>query len=123
MSELSRRQFAAAAAWSAPVILFAVAAPAASASTTPDDPTVCDAYDHDNGRYFVYPNGAVVIEFDVAPDIYEVNVRYPDGTSKSFGTNFGTAPAKGTKVWTLSLPSRPVWVQVHSQNTHLGETC
>lgn len=120
---IGRRTLLASAAWSIPAIALAVGVPAASASAPePDYPVICNAYPQDNGTFYVYDD-RVVIEYLSAPDIYEINIRYADGTTQSFGTNFGSAPARGSTSWAVPLRSEPEWIQVHGFNTHLGETC
>jgi len=119
---LSRRALIQSAAWSVPVIAAAIATPLAAASTTaPEAPKVCGGTPYDNG-VFTVTGRTLVISYRTAPDIYEVNARGA-GWSKSYGTNYGNAPKKGTRTWTIVLPADPTWIQVHGFNAHLGETC
>ena len=121
----TRRAMVKAASWSAPVILLSVNAPATVASgPTPEEPEICGLV-HDagnNGTFLVYTD-KIIVQYKTAPDIYEANVQYDDGSRGSFGTNYGTAPARGSLVWTIALPKRAAWVQIHGFNDHYGEVC
>lgn len=122
MSGLSRRSVIHGAAWSLPVIAAAIATPLAAASAPqPEDCTVCGGTPYDNGVYTVVGR-TLVVSYRTAPDIYEVNARGA-GWSTSYGTNYGTAPKRGTRTWTIVLPAAPTWIQVHGFNAHFGETC
>lgn len=120
MSEVTRRSILKGVAWSAPVVAVAVAVPAVTASGI-DDVIVCGGSAQDNGTYTVQGD-RLTISYRNAPDIYEVNAR-GDGWQRSYGTNYGTAPARGSLTWEITLPSAPTWIQVHSFNAHLGENC
>lgn len=122
MTALDRRQVLKGAAWSVPVIAVAVATPQAAASTVPDEPIICGGTTGNNGTYVVTGN-VIVVNYATAPDIYEANVQLADGTRLSFGTNYGTAPQKGSLTWTIALPAKPTWVQIHGFNAHLGQEC
>ncbi|MGN7862409.1 hypothetical protein ACTJI8_17635 [Microbacterium sp. 22303] len=116
---LSRRTIVKGAAWSIPVIAVAAAAPMAAASTRKAAVVCGNVQDGDNGRYVVDQN-MVAVTYARVPDIYEVNVHYADGSSISFGTNFGNAPTAGSTSWTVPTdPDKQIaWVQVHTFNTH-----
>lgn len=116
---MERRALLKTAAWSVPIIAAAVAVPLAAASTAP--PVVCGGTTGDNGVYTV-TGDTLTILYRTAPDIYEVNAR-GEGWSKSYGTNYGTAPKRGSLSWTIQLPGAPKWIQVHSFNSHFGEVC
>lgn len=86
--------------------------------------TICGtshAHTGGNNGTFTVRDDSITVNYQVSPDIYEINVHYADGTSQSFGTNFGTAPAPGSTEWTIALKSPAKWVQVHSFNDHYGE--
>lgn len=117
------------AAWAAPIVLLAVTAPRSAASgEEPWEPEpepeweTCGGTAGDNGIFSVGPQ-VIVVEFDEAPDIYEVNVRLAGGGSISFGTNYGSAPPAGSLTWTIALPADAEWVQVHTFNSHYGADC
>lgn len=112
---MNRRTLIRGAAWSVPVIATMTTTPVVAASAT-----VCGG-PWDNGTYTV-TGTLLVIQYRTAPDIYEVNARGNDWAA-SYGTNYGTAPEPGSLTWVIHLPGRPVWVQCHSINEHLGETC
>ena len=117
---LSRRTIIKGAAWTIPVIAAATAVPLASASTkgTADPVVTCgSAAAGDNGSYTI-SGERVIISYDSAPDIYELNAHFRDGTSASYGTNYGTAPAAGSLQWDVETGKPVSWVQVHSFNTH-----
>lgn len=127
MSNLERRTLIKAAAWAAPVLAVAATAPLAAASTpgntdTPDG--VCGTYHSgsNNGIYTVY-NDRVVVSYKTVPDIYELNIRMKDGTTKSFGTNYGTGPQPGSLTWVIYFPVGISWAQVHGFADHFGEVC
>ncbi|WP_233615800.1 hypothetical protein [Leucobacter chromiisoli] len=107
------------AAWAVPVIAAAVAVPAVSATTDPS--RTCGGTSGDNGTYTVTGN-VLTISYTRAPDIYEINARGV-GWSKSYGTNYGTAPARGSLSWSVVLPGEPTWVQAHTFDTHYPEGC
>ncbi|WP_394254742.1 hypothetical protein [Pseudoclavibacter helvolus] len=114
----SRRDAMRTGAWSVPVIAVAIATPAASASSSRGE-TVCMG---SAGTYTVTAD-ALTIRFARVPDIYEANVRTASGT-RGYGTNYGTGPKRGSRVWVIPLASRPEWAQVHPFNEHYGEsTC
>lgn len=115
---MDRRTFIKGAAWSVPVVAVAVAVPAVAASEL-EVVTTCGGSAQDNGTYTVQGN-RLTINYRTAPDIYEVNAR-GDGWSKSYGTNYGTAPASGSLTWSIALPGTPTWIQVHSMGAHFGE--
>ena len=129
-AEPSRRSVIKAAAWSMPVIALAVSAPAAAASgpTPPTAYVTCGADAmNDNGTYTVTKNDngttTITVIYKTAPDIYEINVRTTAGNF-SYGTNYGSAPMKGSTSWTIVVPAKVTWAQVHSFNSHFGEaTC
>jgi len=120
---LSRRTVIKGAAWSIPVIAAATAIPLAAASTTtprgPSKPAVTcgSTAAGDNGSYTV-DGERVIVSYDSAPDIYELNAHFVDGTSASYGTNYGTAPAQGSRQWSVETGKPVSWVQVHSFSTH-----
>ncbi|KJL32793.1 hypothetical protein [Microbacterium azadirachtae] len=117
---LSRRTIVKGAAWSLPVIAAAAAVPLASASTKGSaDPVVTcgSAAAGDNGSYTI-SGERVIVSYDSAPDVYELNAHFRDGTSASYGTNDGTAPAQGSQQWSVETGKPVAWVQVHSFNTH-----
>ncbi|MGO4680646.1 hypothetical protein [Microbacterium sp. 2MCAF23] len=119
-STLSRRTVIKGAAWSIPVIAAVTAVPLAAASTNgaADDVVTCgSAAAVDNGSYTV-DGERVIVSYDSAPDIYELNAHFVDGTSASYGTNYATAPAQGSRRWSVETGKRVSWVQVHSFNTH-----
>lgn len=120
-ADLSRRSLIRGAAWSAPVIALAVATPLAAASEASAVVKTCGGTPYDNGTYTVQGN-ILTIQYRTAPDIYEINAR-GDGWSKSFGTNYGAAPARGSLTWSVVLPAAPKWIQVHGFNAHFGEVC
>lgn len=116
----SRRAVVRSAAWSLPVIAVAVAAPGAAASTPPDPktPVTCgNRASGDNGTYTV-DDSRVIVSYVTAPDIYEINVHFVDGSSASYGTNYNTAPAAGSLQWAIETGKTIAWVQVHTFNTH-----
>ncbi|WP_126412673.1 hypothetical protein [Acidipropionibacterium jensenii] len=122
----SRRTVLKTAAWSAPVVALAVAAPQAAASGSGNTTPTCGSAG-DNGTFTVTKNQdgtyLIVVNYKEAPDIYEANVRTESG-SFSYGTNYNSAPAKGSKTWTITVPGKPVWIQIHTFNSHFGEpTC
>ena len=120
VSNLNRRAVLST-AWTVPVIAIAVAAPLTAASTASAAPVgrVC----MDPAGSFDVRGRALMIFYRSVPDIYEVNARGA-GWSKSYGTNYGTAPSPGSTTWRIELPDVPTWIQVHSFNTHYGEsTC
>ncbi|WP_424462987.1 hypothetical protein [Pseudoclavibacter helvolus] len=102
-------------AWSVPVVAVAVAAPLAAASVRKSMVCVDTA-----GTYEINGN-ILTIRYRVAPDIYEVNAR-GSGWSKSYGTNYGTAPKRGATYWEIELPGPPTWIQCHGFNAHYGES-
>lgn len=122
-STLSRRTVIKGAAWSIPVIAAVTAVPLAAASTAaPSRPnkgvvTCGSTAAGDNGSYTV-DGERVIVSYDSAPDIYELNAHFVDGTSASYGTNYATAPAQGSRRWSVETGKRVSWVQVHSFNTH-----
>ncbi|ALJ22073.1 hypothetical protein [Microbacterium sp. No. 7] len=119
----SRRTILKGAAWAMPVIAAAVTAPVAAATSVPaTEPAVCGGTGGNNGRYYV-EDDRITVAFDAAPDIYEINVRYVDGSAQSFGTNYGSAPARGETAWAVPLRARPAWIQVHGFNDHYGIEC
>jgi hypothetical protein len=117
---LTRRTVIKGAAWSIPVIAAATAVPLATASTSGSkDPAVTcgSTAAGDNGSYTV-TDQRVIVSYDTAPDIYELNAHFTDGTSASYGTNYGTAPTPGSLQWDVETGKPVSWVQVHSFNTH-----
>ena len=129
MNEMPRRTVLRGAAWSVPVIAAAIATPLAAASEPTPQPTsgpplgVCGFYHHgNNGSYYVYAD-KIVVTYNTPPDIYELNVKFKHGGSASWGTNYGTAPARGSLEWIVPLPRPATWVQCHGISDHFGETC
>lgn len=116
----SRRSFLKAAAWSVPAIAVAVGTPTLAAS---DEPEIDICTDGTADAYYQVTDDHIVVKYNPAPDIYEINVRYPDGSTMSFGTNYGTAPENGSLVWMVPILTKPSWVQVHGFNAHFGESC
>ena len=117
---MDRRAFTKGAAWSVPAIAVAVAVPAVAASEI-EEVTTCGGSAQDNGTYTVQGN-RLTINYRTAPDIYEVNAR-GSGWSRSYGTNYGTAPMRGSLTWEITLPDVPTWIQCHDFNAHLGVEC
>ena len=103
-------------AWAAPVILMTVAAPAEAASREKCKTRTSIANKHDNGTYTV-GDGFITVNYSHVPDIYEIQAKGTWG-QRNFGTNFGSAPKRGTKSWTVEIPGCPSWVKVHDFNTH-----
>lgn len=120
MTVLTRRAALKAAAWSVPVVAAAVAVPAVTASQD-DDVVTCGGSAQDNGTYTVQGN-RLTISYRTAPEIYAVNAR-GNGWQRSYGTNYSTAPARGTRTWEIALLDDPTWIQVHGFNAHFGEVC
>lgn len=118
--DMSRRTVMQSVAWTVPVIALAVGTPLTAASA-PTPTVTCGGTPQDNGVYTVQDN-ILTILYRTAPDIYEVNAR-GTGWSKSYGTNYGTAPERGSLTWSIALPDAPTWIQVHSFNSHFGEAC
>lgn len=114
-----KRREALKAAWAAPVV--AVAATAAPGAASSYEDGVC--VDKGGKGKITYGRRSLVVHYYEVPDIYEINVRYHDGTQESFGTNYGTAPRPGTRVWRVPIRDCPEWVQVHWFNSHIGEDC
>lgn len=115
---LSRRTVIKGAAWSIPVIAAATAVPLAAASSTGSKTVTCGSKAAgDNGSYTI-DGTRIIVSYRTAPDIYEINVHFADGTSASYGTNYATAPARGTLRWAVETGKAISWVQVHSFNTH-----
>ena len=123
---MDRRTVLKAAAWSVPVLSVAATAPLAAASTSGGDlpEGVCGTYHSgsNNGVYLVYAD-RIVVSYATVPDIYEVNLRMKDGTTKSFGTNYGTGPTPGSLEWVITFPVGLSWAQVHGFSDHYGEVC
>lgn len=124
MKEVTRRNMLGA-AWSLPVIALAVSTPAAAASEV----VFCTfgGGENDNGVAKVVQQGKqwmLIIAYKVAPDIYEVNAKFGGHPADmSFGTNYGTAPTKGTTTWVIPLPAPALsGTQIHSFNSH-AEAC
>lgn len=115
---LTREQIIRATAWGIPIVTATIAAPAAAASNR-ETPTMCV----DTAGTYEVGSKHITVRYRNAPDIYELNVRGPWG-SVSFGTNYGSAPKRGSKVWTVTIPGWPSWAQCHGFNAHYGEaTC
>lgn len=123
--DMDRRTLVKSAAWAAPVVALAVAAPAAAAST----PT-CQAetyifdphttpLDHGQGdavKITILTGSAVVFEYLRDVDSVDINVRTASGASN-------THPNRAAKVGeTITVPLGecvdPEWIQVHGNNVH-----
>lgn len=107
----TRRQFLTAAAWTLPAIAVAVGTPALAASTDPAPPVFCIP----SGTYTITPD-AVTVFYNTAPDMYELQIDYTDGTRAVYGTNYGTPPPAGTTTWTVPLTGKPARVKAHLHN-------
>ena len=116
---MDRRTLIKGAAWAAPLTILVTATPARAASG--DE---CGTYhgSGNNGTYHVSPT-SIIVQYKTAPDIYEANVRFADGSTRGYGTNYGTAPARGSLTWIIALPMPAKWVQIHGFNDHYGENC
>lgn len=115
-----RREVLKIAVWSAPIIATAVAMPYAVASQVACVTQTSPGTDPgDNGTYTV-GQGFITVNYKRPPDIYEINAKGKTW-QKSFGTNYGTAPKRGTLNWTVEIPGCANKIQVHDFNSHYGE--
>lgn len=120
MTTISRRDALRTAAWCAPLIALAVAAPAAAASNVctnlydfnpkPNDP-------HNRVRVTI-ANATVTFTVIQPLDSVDFNIRWLDGTTKNHHPNRGAAAGE---VFAFPIPGGACdvkWIQSHRNNTY-----